>query len=163
MARVQLVIDDVANRLTLKAILEAEGHRTVEVDPDVVVVDGATAAVEWAQQMPALTLAAAAEIRDAVAAMHKGVYGYIFVPFQPGEAGIMVQRAAQSRFHGSGAPETAAGQGPDWAPMTLEEAEVQHILTTLRHCKNNRARAARLLGIGRNTLWRKLKQTPTEK
>ena len=40
----------------------------------------------------------------------------------------------------------------------LEEVEALHILDTLRRCKNNQAHAARKLGIGRNTLWRKLKK-----
>ena len=42
--------------------------------------------------------------------------------------------------------------------LTLAEAEQRFILDTLRRCKYNQARAARMLGIGRNTLWRKLKQ-----
>ena len=40
----------------------------------------------------------------------------------------------------------------------LDEVERAHIETVLRQCKHNQAEAARLLGIGRNTLWRKLKQ-----
>jgi len=36
--------------------------------------------------------------------------------------------------------------------------EREHILATLRECHGNQAKAADLLGIGRNTLWRKLKE-----
>jgi DNA-binding protein Fis len=43
-------------------------------------------------------------------------------------------------------------------PLTLEEVEEVHILDTMRRCRDNQARAARELGIGRNTLWRKLKR-----
>jgi len=40
----------------------------------------------------------------------------------------------------------------------LEDVEMEHILRVLKKCKNNQAKAARMLGIGRNTLWRKLKE-----
>ncbi len=39
----------------------------------------------------------------------------------------------------------------------LREVELDHIRRTLEHCGGNRSEAARLLGIGRNTLLRKLK------
>ena len=38
-----------------------------------------------------------------------------------------------------------------------EEAERQHILSILRLTSGNRAHAARLLGISRKTLWKKMK------
>jgi Nif-specific regulatory protein len=44
------------------------------------------------------------------------------------------------------------------APAPLAEVEKQHIVSTLAYCDGNRTRAATLLGIGRNTLARKLKQ-----
>jgi len=36
-------------------------------------------------------------------------------------------------------------------------AELEHILAILRLTRGNRARAARILGISRKTLWKKLK------
>ena len=81
--------------------------------------------------------------------MRQGVFGYLFVPFQPGEAPLMVERALE---------EYRPKPEPSKDLVTLEEAEARHILAVLRHCKNNRAKAARMLGIGRNTLWRKLKK-----
>lgn len=38
-----------------------------------------------------------------------------------------------------------------------EEAEREHILSVLKITEGNRARAARILGISRKTLWKKLK------
>lgn len=39
-----------------------------------------------------------------------------------------------------------------------EEAEREHIISVLKLTSGNRARAARMLGISRKTLWKKLKQ-----
>jgi Nif-specific regulatory protein len=41
---------------------------------------------------------------------------------------------------------------------TLAEVEREHILTALSSVEGNRSEAARLLGIGRNTLARKLRE-----
>lgn len=165
MVRVQLAIGDLPNRLTLKTILEADGHQVVEQEPDVVVVDEASRAVELARVRPTVVLASVGEVRDAVAAMRQGVYGYILAPFQPGEAGVMVERAARSRASAmgrQGAPApclTGSVEGDvDLSGLTLREVEAQHILATLRQCRYNKAKAARVLGIGRNTLWRKLRR-----
>lgn len=45
-------------------------------------------------------------------------------------------------------------------PLSLvrEEAEREHILSVLQRTKGNRARTARILGISRKTLWKKLKR-----
>ena len=40
----------------------------------------------------------------------------------------------------------------------LSEVEKRHILTVLQHCQNNHSKTARLLGISRSTLLRKLSQ-----
>jgi two-component system response regulator HydG len=42
--------------------------------------------------------------------------------------------------------------------MTLETTEKVHILRVLEYCQWNRSRAAQELGIGYNTLWRKMKK-----
>jgi len=158
MARVQLILADPANRLTLKTILEAEGHVVVDQDPDVVITEDPETAAESARQRPTLVLASAGGVRDAVAAMRNGVHGYLFVPFQPGEAGLMVERAARAGTPGGPADAAVPASDSDWTPMTLEEVETRHILATLRRCRHNQSQAARILGIGRNTLWRKRKK-----
>jgi DNA-binding NtrC family response regulator len=43
-------------------------------------------------------------------------------------------------------------------PTTLEEQETEHILNVLRMADGNRTRAAKMLGIDRVSLWRKLKK-----
>lgn len=147
MARVELRILEAANRMTLHSMLASAGHEIVTSQADVVVSDDISSATVIARTSPVLVLANAQQIRDAVAAMQLGVYGYVFVPLQPGEADIMVRRALGAK---------PAMITHDTRP--LADIEADHILTVLRQCKGNRSRAARVLGVGRNTLWRKLKE-----
>jgi DNA-binding NtrC family response regulator len=65
-------------------------------------------------------------------------------------------------------PHVGAGLVPGPAPAleaerTLAEAEHAHIIQTLERCGWNHSRAAEALGIGRTTLWRKLKDYGVEK
>ncbi|MCL4694308.1 MAG: helix-turn-helix domain-containing protein [Candidatus Hydrogenedentes bacterium] len=147
MARVRLSIADPAHGLTLKTLLEADGHTVSENEPGVIITDDFVQAVSLAAGCPTLVLAGITQLRDAVEAMQRGVFGYIFVPLVPGEAALMVRRATGF---------TAAT--PEKHDVPLGDVETEHILDTLRRCKGNRAEAARRLGIGRNTLWRKLKR-----
>jgi DNA-binding NtrC family response regulator len=48
------------------------------------------------------------------------------------------------------------------ARLSLKEVERQHILETVDACNGNYDEAARVLGIGRTTLWRKLKEYGSE-
>ncbi len=147
MARVRLSIADPAYGLTLKTLLEADGHTVSENEPGVIITDDFVQAISLAAGCPTLVLAGINQLRDAVEAMQRGVFGYIFVPLVPGEAALMVRRA-------TGAVPTVT----ESHDAVLEDVETEHILDTLRRCKGNRAEAARRLGIGRNTLWRKLKR-----
>ncbi|MCF6286285.1 MAG: hypothetical protein L3K26_14010 [Candidatus Hydrogenedentes bacterium] len=159
MALIGFQIDDPANRMTLKVMLEAEGHTIVDGDrgTPLLVTDDLRWAVEHMGSTSAvLVLSKAEQVSSAVQTMRQGVFGYIFLPFQPGEAGIMVQRALASQTGDEIPPKS--DEGPI---RPLEAVESAHILETLRRCKNNQAKTARLLGIGRNTLWRKLKKIET--
>ena len=149
--RVLLDIADQTTKLTLDAMLEKDGHLVVLADPDVVVAGDARGAVVHARSKPTLLLSSMSDIPEAVRTMRRGVYGYIFLPLQPGEAGLMVERAAAAA---AGAPVANEPQPQG----TIDDAESRLILATLRQCKYNRTKAARALGIGRNTLWRKLKK-----
>ena len=53
----------------------------------------------------------------------------------------------------------AESQPEDDAPLrSLAEVEEAHILRVLDRCGGSQVEAARVLGIGRNTLWRKLRR-----
>ena len=54
--------------------------------------------------------------------------------------------------------DTPTGEGSVPSGLTLEDVEKRYILRTLAECNNNRSLASRKLGIGRNTLVRKLKR-----
>jgi two-component system response regulator HydG len=56
-----------------------------------------------------------------------------------------------------GESECAAGGPEEGVDLSLAEAERRHILRVLTRCGNNKRQAARVLQIGYNTLWRKLK------
>ncbi|HOJ32221.1 MAG TPA: helix-turn-helix domain-containing protein [Candidatus Hydrogenedentes bacterium] len=152
MALIKLDIEDLAIRLTLKAVLEAQGHKIAVQEPDIVITDRSQHAVDCARHHITILLTPYSGVRHAIAAMQQGVYGYILLPLVPGEAEIMVQRALQS-----------TGRISKQEPVSLADAERLHIQRVLRQCKNNRAEAARRLGIGRNTLWRKIKNFESSK
>ncbi|WP_448384695.1 sigma-54-dependent transcriptional regulator [Desulfosoma sp.] len=57
-------------------------------------------------------------------------------------------------------PAVQATAGED---LSLAEVERRHILSVLARCGNNKTKAAAVLGIGANTLWRKLKKYGHEK
>jgi len=51
------------------------------------------------------------------------------------------------------------GQTPSYSPaLSLKEVEAVHIQKVLRHTDGNRSEAAKILGIGVTTLWRRLKE-----
>lgn len=146
MARVQLAIEDGPQRMTLHATLESAGHNIVDTGADLLFTSSIDTALRRARESRVILVVTASGIPEAVRAMREGVWGYIFVPLQPGEAVLSVERALA----------TGTSPGEDLRP--LEDVEMDHIQRVLRKCKNNQAKAARMLGIGRNTLWRKLKQ-----
>jgi len=150
MARVKLNIRQPINQLTLKTMLEARGHIISEDASDIFITDDYGIALRYASSMPTLVLATAQQIGEAVELMKKGVYGYIFIPFQPDEACLMIERALG--LWGLNKRKLRNEE------RSLTEIETEVILQTLAECHFNRSKTARRLGIGRNTLWRKLKR-----
>ena len=154
MPRVKLIIDDSILRLTVKTLLETDGHQIVDQSPHAVIAATVPEALLWARRYPTLVLAEFSKLPEAIRAMKSGVHGYIALPLQPAEASLMVDRAlAGGASRSSKAPADAVD-----TVLPLKQIEARYIRHALRQCKHNRAKAAKLLGIGRNTLWRKLKE-----
>lgn len=147
MARIRLDIEDMATRITVQTMLTTEGHAISPNAFDLCVTDSVPGAIAAAAHGPVIVLANAATIPDAVDAMRQGVYAYAFLPLQPGEIALLIARAVAAEIR----PSSAAAD-------TLDVVEARHIEATLRRCRHNQAQAARELGIGRNTLWRKLRK-----
>ncbi len=145
MIRVALNLTDPTQRLMLRAMLERANYAVGDDDPDVAIHDDFEEAVLASETVPTLVVTSFGEAPRAVEAMARGVWGYILLPLQPDETALMVSRAAN------------AGQtDTPFEPRSLAEVETEHIRAVLRHCNGNRSKAAKVLGIGRNTLWRKL-------
>jgi len=74
----------------------------------------------------------------------------------------VVLAEGKPRIEASDLPPEIAGSSPGDAkedgPLALAEVERRHILLVLEKMGGNRKETARVLGIGANTLWRKLKQ-----
>ncbi|MFQ5840334.1 MAG: helix-turn-helix domain-containing protein [Candidatus Methylomirabilales bacterium] len=83
-------------------------------------------------------------------------------PSCPGELPAPDGSALATQISGVRKKVGASGRGARGAEdrrlrRVREEAEREHIASILHRTKGNRAQAARILGISRKTLWKKLK------
>jgi transcriptional regulator with PAS, ATPase and Fis domain len=61
-----------------------------------------------------------------------------------------------------GASNLPAAEAPAEAPLAMEAAEQEHIRRVLVRCGGKKTEAARVLGINKSTLWRKMKKFDLE-
>ena len=90
-------------------------------------------------------------VATAVEAVRRGAVHYLTKPADADE----ILAALQGQADGSG---TGAA---DWQPMTLDRLEWEHINRVLMNCGGNVSEAARLLGLHRRSLQRKLAKYPS--
>jgi two-component system response regulator RegA len=88
-------------------------------------------------------------IANAVEAIHAGAVNYVTKPADADEILAAFRKVAE--------PDREIAE-VDYQPVTLAEAEWEYIQQVLADCGGNISKAARLLGIERRTLQRKLKK-----
>ncbi len=147
MALVELDIESSELRAAVQTHLEHAGHVVGGNGAAVIVTDDALRAMDHLKRAATIVLSDSSQIRAAVATMRAGAFGYVFVPLQPGELELKVERAALGLL---------PPQHRD--PLPLGEIEARYIRAVVDRFRGNQTKAAKALGIGRNTLWRKLKQ-----
>lgn len=105
--------------------------------------------LEISPQTKAVVCTGFGSIANAVEAIHAGAVDYVTKPADADEI------LAAFRKHHDGEHEE---NELSYQPVTLAEAEWEHIQQVLADCNGNISKAARLLGIERRTLQRKLKK-----
>lgn len=158
MAAIFLDIADGALRLTLDVMLQVEGHSIVEKDEELLITDSVNRALQAVHTTAVLVLVPVSQVPDAIIAMQQGVQDYALLPLQPGEIPLKVERILARSSRGQRLDDS----DHDPEALLLARVEKEHIFRVLRLCKGNQLQAARRLGIGRNTLWRKLKRYTAE-
>ena len=93
-----------------------------------------------------------ADLDLAIASIRAGAYDFLVKPLTADPLFAAIDRAAEhAPIRSAGAPTEARR-----AVLSLSEVERRHILETLRTAEGNKTTAAKLLGIDRTTLYRKL-------
>ena len=119
--------------------------------------------------IPVVMMTASPDVRLAIRAMHKEVADYVMKPFQPQEMVAVLERALQVQTliapmygapkmnpdfirmdHATSSDEMALGHS------ALDHVEKAHIEKILKQVHGKREVAARLLGISRKTLYKKI-------
>jgi DNA-binding NtrC family response regulator len=102
-----------------------------------------------------ILMSALHSVDSAIEAIKHGAYDYLCKPLDFARATKTLDDLAE-RLQQSRLPESAE---QDWRPLPLSEMRRIHIQRVLQTCNGNRVRAARVLGIGRTSLYRFLKNT----
>lgn len=92
-------------------------------------------------------------VATAVEAVRRGAVHYLTKPADAEEILAAFERSADGQ----------AGPSAPLQPMTLDRVEWEHINRVLMECGGNVSEAARLLGLHRRTLQRKLSKYPAKR
>jgi DNA-binding NtrC family response regulator len=184
MLNILLVDDEPDVRISLGQVLREEGHAVDMVADaetalvrlaahpfDLVVsdvklpkLDGLSLLKRVRGEFPAtevLLMTAYGTISDAVTAMKDSAMDYLTKPFDLDVLVAAVGRVENRRHaHGEAGASNGGAANGDGEPPTLaaamEEYEKEIILRTVRGAGERRQRAAKMLGISRKSLWKKL-------
>jgi DNA-binding NtrC family response regulator len=101
-----------------------------------------------------ILMSAFLSVDSAIEAIKRGCYDYFCKPLDYSRlASALDDLAAHIRL----TQRQSAPPGQIWQPLPLSEMRRIHIYRVLETCNGNRVRAARVLGIGRTSLYRFLK------
>lgn len=92
----------------------------------------------------------------AIDAIKHGAYDFLCKPL---DYSRLTRTLDEIATHLQKPASAAAAAGENWRPMPLSEIRKIHIRRVLETCNGNRVRAARMLGIGRTSLYRFLKSS----
>lgn len=122
-------------------------------------VDGVAFLERAAQKNPGLhvlLMSATHSVDAAIEAIKRGAYDFLCKPLEyPRLVRTLDDIAAQLEKP----PASTVAAGENWRPLPLSEMRRIHIRRVLETCHGNRVRAARMLGIGRTSLYRFLKSS----
>src|SRR5258706_7063640 len=176
MLNILLVDDEPDVRISLGQVLREEGHAVDMVGDaetalarltshrfDLVVsdvklprLDGLSLLKRVRTEHPGtqvLLMTAYGTISDAVAAIKDSAIDYLTKPFN---LDVLVETVARVETQVRGPGASANGDKPPTLAEAMEEYEKEIIVRTVRGTGERRQRAAKLLGISRKSLWKKL-------
>jgi two-component system, response regulator RegA len=104
--------------------------------------------------MHVILMSAAHSVDSAIEAIKHGACDYLCKPLDYLRLTKALDDLAEQLRKLQSSAVTANG---DWRPLPLSEMRSMHIRRVLETCNGNRVRAARMLGIGRTSLYRFLK------
>jgi DNA-binding NtrC family response regulator len=103
-----------------------------------------------------ILMSAVHSVDEAIEAIKHGAYDYLCKPLDSARLTRTLDELSEHLLKSQGA---AASPDQDWRPLPLSEMRRIHIQRVLETCNGNRVRAARVLGIGRTSLYRFLKSS----
>jgi DNA-binding NtrC family response regulator len=132
-------------------------YRVILADCSQVGIDGVAFLDKALRQDPpmyVILMSASHSVDSAIEAIKHGSFDYLCKPLDYPRLTQSLDDLAAHIQHGE---RSAMASGQDWQPLPLREMRRIHIHRVLDTCNGNRVRAARVLGIGRTSLYRFLK------
>jgi len=140
--------------------IRLSGIRVLLADPKAAAADVGSFLAKALQRQPGLAVLLMSSVHSvdtAIDAIKRGAYDFLCKPLDyPRLMKTLDELAAHIEK-----PQSAVA-GENWRPLPLSEMRRIHIRRVLETCNGNRVRAARMLGIGRTSLYRFLKSSDNE-
>lgn len=131
--------------------------RVVLADGKFSAIDGVAFVEKALQNSPAvhvLLMSATHSVDAAIEAIKHGAYDFLCKPL---DYPRLMKTLDEIAAHIEKPQPSGVSAGENWRPLPLSEMRRIHIERVLETCNGNRVRAARMLGIGRTSLYRFLK------